>query len=169
MMTSERHDTKLGFLSWKIIRHIEVHSEELADSLWARVEHCLRLRQFRERVPPQELRQRAFEIYHNLGEWLETKSEADVEHRYTAIGERRASQGVPLSQLVLVIVATKEHLWEHITSEVLTEHALELFQVLELSRCIEMFFDRAVYFAAAGYEHYQSTHHRETVVAVAVG
>jgi len=144
-------------LSWKIIRHIEAHSDELANGLWARVEHSLRLRQFRDKVPSEELRQRAYEIYRNLGEWLEARSEADVERRYSAIGERRATQGVPLSELILAIVATKEHLWEHITTEVLTEHALELFQVLELSRSIEMFFDRAVYFAAKGYEGHEAT------------
>jgi hypothetical protein len=151
-------------LSRNIIRHIEAHSDELVDGLWARVEHSLRLRQFRERVPPEELRQRAYEIYRHLGEWLETKSEAEVERRYLAIGEPRARQGVPLSQLVLAIVATKEHLWEHITTEVLAERAVELFQVLELSRSIERFFDRAVYFAVMGYETPEAAHHRVNAV-----
>jgi len=68
--------------------------------------------------------------------------------------------GRSASQLVLAIVATKEHLWEHITAEVLTEHAHELFHVLELSRSIEMFFDRAVYFAVEEYERYEASHHR---------
>lgn len=160
MVTNSSHEPKLGFLSWKIIHHIEAHSDELADGLWARVAHCSRLREFRDCVPAEELRQRVVEIYRHLGEWLATKSEADVEQRYLAIGERRARQRVPLSQLVLAIVATKEHLWEHITGEVLFEHTHELFQVLELSRSIEMFFDRAVYFAVEGYERDEAAHHR---------
>jgi hypothetical protein len=162
MITSVCTDPKLGFLSRKIVHHIEAHAGDLADGLWARVGRCERLREYRERVPQEELRQRVFEIYCNLGEWLQDKSESEVEHRYVAIGERRASQGVPLSQLILAIVATKEHIWEHITEEVLTEHALELVQVLELSRSIEMFFDRAVYFAGVGYERYQGAHERAT-------
>jgi hypothetical protein len=162
MITSACTQPKLGFLSWKIVRHIEAHAGDLADGLWARLGRCERLREYRERVPQEELRQRVFEIYCNLGEWLQDKSEAEVEHRYIVIGERRASQEVPLSQLILAIVATKEHLWEHITDEVLTEHALELVQVLELSRSIETFFDRAVYFAGAGYERYQAAHVRAT-------
>jgi hypothetical protein len=165
MITSACTESKLGFLSWKIVRHIEAHAGDLADGLWARVGRCPRLNEFRERVPEEELRERVFEIYCNLGEWLQDKSEAEVEHRYTAIGERRASQGVALSQLMLAIVATKEHLWEHITEEVLTEHALELVQVLELSRSIEMFFDRAVYFAAIGHERYQAAHKRPVASA----
>ena len=46
-----------------------------------------------------------------LGEWLTRKTECDIELRYTAIGERRAAQGVSLSHLMFAIVATKEHLW----------------------------------------------------------
>jgi len=160
MTPSIAQDGKHGFLSGKIICHIEEHADLLADSLWARVRKCLKLREFTEKVPEDELRQRVYEIYCNLGDWLQSKSERDVQERYVAIGERRAGQGVPLSQLLLAIDATKEHVWEHITEEVLTEHALELVQVLELSRSIEMFFDRATYFAALGHERYQATHGR---------
>lgn len=160
MITNDCAGPRLGFLSCKIIRHIEAHSEHLADTLWARIGRCPRLREFGQHVPEEELRQRTYEIYSNLGEWLEFKSDQDIERRYIAIGERRAGQGVRLSQLLLAIVATKEHIWEHITDEVLTEHAGEIVQVLELSRAIEAFFDRAVYYAAVGYERYHSAHHR---------
>jgi hypothetical protein len=160
MITNDSHEPRLGFPSGKIICHIEANSGLLADGLWARVGRCERLRLFRERVPQEELRQRVFEIYDNLGEWLQSRSEGDIERHYIPIGERRASQGVPLSQLILAIVATKEHLWEHVTEEVLPDHALDLFHVLELSRSIETFFDRAVYFATLGYERHQSARQR---------
>jgi hypothetical protein len=160
MIASNPAEARLGFLSCKIVRLIEAHADELADGLWARLERSHRMREFRENVPPEELRQRVYEIYGNLGEWLEYKSEADIERRYCAIGERRAGQQVPLSQLLLAIVATKEHVWEHITDQVLTEHPGEMVQVLELSRSIEAFFDRAIYFASIGYERHQSGRHR---------
>jgi len=160
MTTSDVYQPKLGFLSWKLIRLIESHSEQLADGLWTRVTNSARLREFCEKVPRDELRERAYDIYRHLGEWLQAKSESDVERQFVAIGRRRASQGVPLSQFVLAILATKEHLWEHVTGEALTEHALDLFQVLELSRSVEMFFDRAVYFATIGYEHHHAEPHR---------
>jgi hypothetical protein len=158
MITSECVEPRFGFLSCKIIRHVESHADELADGLWARIGKCQRLREYRERVPQEELRQRTYEIYNHLGDWLEFKSEEDIERRCAAIGERRASQHVPLSQLLLAIVATKEHIWEHITDEILTEHPGEMVQVLELSRSIETFFDRVVYFTAAGYERHQLAH-----------
>jgi hypothetical protein len=160
MITSESVEPRLGFLSYKILRHIEAHSDKLADGLWARIGKCERLHEYRQRVPQDELRQRTYEIYNHLGDWLEFKSEQDIERRYIAIGERRASQGVLLSQLLLSIVATKEHIWEHITDEIMTEHPGEMIQVLELSRSIETFFDRAVYYAAIGFERHHASHHK---------
>lgn len=154
MVKAASYEMKVAFLNAKIIDHIETHSDQLANGIWRRIEKSTRLREFRDKVPPEELWQRVYEIYRNLGDWLQTKSERDIEKRYVVIGDRRAAQGVPASQLVLAILATKEHLWEHITQELLTEDPVELMQVLELSRSIEMFFDRAVHFAVLGHERY---------------
>lgn len=158
MPTSDPQKAALGFLNWNVIRLMEMHADTLADGLSVRIEKSVRLREFREKVPKEELRQRAYEIYRHLGEWLQTKSESDVERRYLVVGERRAMQGVPLSQLELAIFATKEHLWEHIADEALIDRAVDLFQVLEISRSVEKFFDRAVYFATVGYERYEHAH-----------
>ena len=40
-----------------------------------------------------------------------------------AIGERRYAQGVRLSQLTFMIVATKEHLWEYVSREALADRS----------------------------------------------
>jgi len=145
----------LGVLGWRLVRLIETHSDTLARGLLDRIEGSERCREFVLKVPPDDLKDRVYEIYHHLGEWLLKKTERDVEHRYVAIGERRAAQGVPLSQLMFVIVATKEHLWEYVVREGMADRPVEVFQELELFQLVEQFFDRAVYFAAIGYERYQ--------------
>ena len=146
----------LGVLGWRLVRLIETHSDQLARGLLDRIENSERCREFVQKVPPDDLKQKVYEIYHHLGQWLLKKTEHEVEQRYTAIGERRAAQGVPLSQLMFVIVATKEHLWEYVTQEALADRPVELFQELELFQLVEQFFDRAVYFAAIGYERHYS-------------
>jgi len=146
----------LGVLGWRLVRLIETHSDQLVRGLLDRIENSERCREFVLKVPPEDLKQRVYEIYHHLGQWLLTKTEHDVEQRYTAIGERRAAQGVPLSQLMFVIVATKEHLWEYVNKEAMADRPVELFQELELFQLVEQFFDRAVYFAAIGYERHPS-------------
>ncbi len=145
----------LGVLGWRLVRLIETHSDQLARGLLDRVENSERCREFVQKVPPEDLKQKVYEIYHHLGQWLLTKTEHDIEHRYIAIGERRAEQGVCLSSLMFVIVATKEHLWEYVTREAMADRPVELFQELELFQLVEQFFDRAVYFAAIGYERHQ--------------
>jgi len=148
----------LGVLGWRLVRLIETHSDQLARGLLDRIENSERCREFVQRVPPEDLKQKVYEIYHHLGPWLLRKTEHDVEQRYVAIGELRAGQGVPLSQLMFVIVATKEHLWEYVTQEAMADRPVDLFQELELFQLVEQFFDRAVYFAAIGYERYQLAH-----------
>jgi len=145
----------LGVMGWRLVRLIETHSDQLARGLLDRIENSERCREFVQKVPPEDLKQKVYEIYHHLGQWLLKKTEHDVEQRYIAIGERRAAQGVSLSQLMFVIVATKEHLWEYVTKEAMADRPVELFQELELFQLVEQFFDRAVYFAAIGYERHQ--------------
>jgi hypothetical protein len=157
-MIAESQTAMLGVLGWRLVRLIETHSDQLARGLLDRIETSERCREFVLKVPPDDLKDRVFEIYHHLGQWLLKKTEREVEHRYTAIGERRAAQEVPLSQLMFVIVATKEHLWEYVAREAMTDRPVDLFQELELFQLVEQFFDRAVYFAAIGYEHHQLAH-----------
>jgi len=80
------------------------------------------------------------------------KNELDIEHRYREIGARRARQAVPLSELIQAIVLTKENLWEFLKSESVIDRAVEIMGELELLQMLEMFFDRAIYYAAVGYE-----------------
>ena len=95
---------------------------------------------------------RVYEIYRHLGEWLLGKNELDIEHRYREIGARRARQHVPISEVIQAIVLTKENLWEFLKSEAVMDRAIEIMGELELLQMLEMFFDRAIYYAAVGYE-----------------
>jgi hypothetical protein len=140
-----------------MVRLIETHSEPLARGVVELVQKSEACRDFLLKVPPEELQQTVQEIYQHLGVWLTRKTERDVEQRYSAIGERRAEQGVSLSQLMFAIVAAKEHLWGYVAREVLDNpRPVELFQEVELAELVEQFFDRAIYYATIGYERYQA-------------
>jgi hypothetical protein len=49
-------------------------------------------------------------------------------------------------------VLTKENLWEFLKSEAVMDRAVEIMGELELLQMLEMFFDRAIYYAVLGYE-----------------
>jgi hypothetical protein len=136
----------------RLVQLIEKHSDDLAQGVMRRLGGDERLAADIKKVPPEELRQRAYEIYRNLSDWLTERTEKDIDTLYSAIGARRAGQGVALSSLILAILGVKEHLWEFIRNEIAPDRPVEIFSELELLDEVDLFFDRAVYYAARGYE-----------------
>jgi hypothetical protein len=150
--------------SYRLVRLIETHADVLANGLEDKVRRSPQVAQF-HKVPDHEVRERVYEIYGHLGAWLLGKNEQDIERRYREIGARRARQTVPLSQVIQAIVLTKENLWEFLKSEAMLDRAVEVMGELELLQMLEMFFDRAIYYAAVGYEQQvQSSIAEEQVV-----
>jgi len=138
-------------LAYRLVRLIETHADRLASDLLQKVQNSPELPSYRN-VPLNELRGRVYDIYRHLGEWLMGKDESELRHRYAAVGLRRASQQVPLSELILAIVLTKENLWDYLKTEALIDRPIEVFGELELLQMLERFFDRAIYYAAMAYE-----------------
>jgi len=137
---------------YRLVRLIETHSQSLATCLLEQVQASELTQTFQRKVPAEELKDRVYDIYRHLGEWLIAKDETDLQSRYLEIGARRAAQRVPLSEVIWVIVLTKENLWEFVKKEAILERPVEVFGELEMLQLLEQFFDRAIYFAAAGYE-----------------
>jgi len=138
--------------SIRLVKLIEAHADKLAQGLMHSLQTSPRSSELLRKVPADELKSRAQEIYRNLGDWLLNKTESEIEERYTGLGMRRARQGVPFCGFMWAIILTKEYLWEHLQGEGLLEEPVELLGELELLRNLERFFDRATYFAAVGYE-----------------
>jgi hypothetical protein len=139
-------------LAYRLVRMIEMHSDALAQSLLAKVQTSHKTSAFSQ-VPVVELRQRVYEMYRHLGDWLLGKTEIDIEARYKEIGGRRAAQGVPFSQVVEAIVLTKDNLWEFLMKEAAVDRPVEVFGELEMLQLLDQFFDRAIFYAAVGYEN----------------
>ena len=138
-------------LLYRLVRLIETHSQALASCLLTRVQESEHTREYRK-VPPEELKERVYEIYRHLGDWLIGKSEFDIEKRYVEIGARRARQGVPFSQVAMTITLTKDNLWEFLKKESALDRPVEVFSELEMLQLLEQFFDHAIFYAAVGYE-----------------
>ena len=139
---------------YRLVRLIETHSQALANLL-DRVHNSEATPGYKN-VPPEEFKERVFEIYRHLGDWLTTKDEQDVEARYLEIAARRAFQHVPLRQLVWAIALTKENLWQFIKKE--TERPAGVFGEMEMLEWLDQFLDRAIYYAAMGHERAVAYH-----------
>ncbi len=138
-------------IAYKLVRLIETHSEVLTTTLLEKVRTSDLTRSYRH-VPTDDLRARVGGIYSHLGEWLLGRSSFDIELRYEEIGACRVHQGVPVSELIWVIILTKENLWEFLRKESLPERPVEAFGELEMLQLLDQFFDRAIFYASAGYE-----------------
>jgi hypothetical protein len=145
-------------LAYKLVRLIENNSEALSASHLSKVQTSELARSYRH-VPAEDLKERVYEIYRHLGEWLLGKgSSFDIEQRYEEIGTRRVHQGVPISELIWVIILTKENLWEFLQKQSLPEQANEAFGELEMLQLLDQFFERAIYYASVGYERALAAH-----------
>jgi hypothetical protein len=141
-------------IALKLVRLIEAHSEELSLGLTQKILSSGRTKDYRK-LPEHEMRAGALEIYQYLSDWLLTKTDSDIELRYTRLGELRAQQGISLSHFVWAIALTKEHLWGFLRREALLDRVIELFGELELLQLLDRFFDNALYYASVSYQKTQ--------------
>ncbi|MGA9527601.1 MAG: hypothetical protein WBS24_05755 [Terriglobales bacterium] len=145
-------------LAYKLVRLIETHSETLSATLLAKVQSSEWTRSYRN-VPAADLQDRVYGVYRHLGEWLLGRGATfDLEQRYVEIGAQRVHQGVPISELIWVIILTKVNLWEFLQKESLPERPIEAFGELEMLQLLDEFFDRAIYYASVGYERAMAGH-----------
>jgi hypothetical protein len=140
-------------IALRLVRLIESHSEQLAESLMHKFACSSRAADLRL-VPAEEIRERASVIYRDLSDWLLNKTHADIERVYTQLGRRRAGQGVTMSALCWALMMTEENLWEFLEMEGMRERPLEILGSFELLRLLDTFFDHAIYFATLGHESY---------------
>ena len=151
---------------YRLVKLIETHSNELASALLNRVRSSEATADS-YLVPDDDLKGHVYEIYRHLGDWLISRDEFDLEQRYEKIGARRAKQSVPMSQVAWAIVLTKDNLWEFLKLHSEMERPVEAFGELEMLQVLDLFFDRAIYFAAVGYERACTQMQVESMRAIA--
>jgi hypothetical protein len=94
----------------------------------------------------------AHHVLHGVGTFEEVAPSTEE------IGRRRAAQGVPVSQLIWAIALTKENLMEFLARESSMDKPIEICGEMEVLQLLEQFFDRAIYYAALGYERSRAVH-----------
>jgi len=135
----------------RLVQLIETHADKLSEGLVNKLKDTEECSELLSMVPAHELKHRTYEIYSHLSDWLLSKTRSEIEERYIGLGARRARQGVPFSQVMYAVHATKQNLWDYLWLEGLLEPE-DLIREMELLRSLNQFFDRALYYAAIGYE-----------------
>ena len=98
------------------------------------------------------LRERSLNIYRHLTAWLTSRSEAQIDVVFEALGRQRFGEQIPLEELVYAVILTRQHVRDRVRRLNQAESAIELHYELDLDTMMGMFFDRALYATVKGYE-----------------
>jgi hypothetical protein len=142
---------------------IEQHADELTRALVDDLQSNPRTASY-HRLSRQTIHDRTHNVYKNLGLWLNSKADEDIEASYTELGKEREVEGIPLSEVVYALTLTKYHLRDYIRAAGLVDSAVELHQEQELHHVLGHFFDKAIYYTVRAYEC--AANHKEGTGAV---
>jgi hypothetical protein len=138
-------------LSDRLVRMIELHADELTRALDEDLQSNPRTASYHT-LSKEALHRRTYRVYKDLGLWLNSKADEDIETNFTQLGDEREAEGIPLSDVVYALTLTKYHLRDYIRVAGLVDSAIGLYQTLELQRLLGQFFDKAIYYTVRAYE-----------------
>jgi len=138
-------------ISQRLTRLVEQNADRLTNDLIAEVRRDPRTSAY-HRMSDEDLHERALDLFRNLGQWLSSRTEFAVQRRYEAFGRRRFQEKIPLSQVLFALTTAKGLVLSFIRGAAAAESAAELPLEYELALSLSQFFDKALYYAAAGYE-----------------
>jgi 8-oxo-dGTP diphosphatase len=102
-------------------------------------------------------RQRLFSRVHTIlsqfGKWLGGGyNDQDIHDYYTEMGRERRREGFRLGEILSALSLIKKHVWEFALSRGMWQKTIDIYMALELDRRIVIFFDKASFYTARGYE-----------------
>jgi hypothetical protein len=148
-MALEQEENKM--LALRLVNMIEEHAQQLTQGVVDELRTDTRTPSYHH-LDPYEDQVRVFAVVHNLGRWLDCKSDASTENAYRSLGQTRFAEGIPLADVVCALLLTKQTLRRFIQAEGWMDSALDMCQQVELYTEIDRFFERAIYFTVLSYE-----------------
>jgi ADP-ribose pyrophosphatase YjhB (NUDIX family) len=102
-------------------------------------------------------RQRLFSRVHTIlsqfGKWLGGGyNDQDIHDYYTDMGRERRREGFHLGETLSALSLIKKHIWEFALTRGMWQKTIDIYMALELDRRIVVFFDKASFYTARGYE-----------------
>jgi len=136
----------------KLVQHMKANGDRMSEALIQQIRSSDRCGDLLRKVPADEQKLSAFEIYRDLTDWLGVEADSPFKSRYVDLGIQRAHQGVPLDQVFWAVCIAREYLWEYIQQECLLDEPVEFWGGVMLLRSLDRFFDRTLYFTVVGYQ-----------------
>lgn len=140
-----------GLLSDALVALVEEHAEEICRRWLDRV-HANPTTPTYARLASPAVRGAALEALSRFCTWLqEPSAERTMEAFYFEIGRARAREGYPLAEVLSALTLLRKEIWAYAREHQVLASPLDVYRVMELSRRIVLFFDKAIYHAARGH------------------
>jgi ADP-ribose pyrophosphatase YjhB (NUDIX family) len=105
------------------------------------------------KLDPKLLYDRGFTVVTQFGRWLKGEQSSEQMRTFCrAVGQERRAQGIPLTELISSLSLLRKNLWTFARTQGVWQRPIELYRVLELNRRTAVFFDKALYHTARGFE-----------------
>lgn len=100
-----------------------------------------------------QLYERGYTAISQFGRWLRgSEADVEVEAFYLALGRERRQQGFALHEVLSSLTLLRKHVWLFSRTEGVWQSPMDVYRVMELNRRIAVFFDKALYHTARGFE-----------------
>jgi ADP-ribose pyrophosphatase YjhB (NUDIX family) len=84
-------------------------------------------------------------------DWLQEARPGEAAAFYRRVGEDRRRQGYPLEEVLSALTLLRREIWAFAREHQVLADPIDVYRVMELSRRIVLFFDKALFEAAKGY------------------
>ncbi len=144
-------DSGDGMLSDALVALIEERAEEICRRWLARVRSNPTTPTY-ARLDSPGVRGAALEALSRFCSWLqEPSAERTMEAFYFEIGRARAREGYPLAEVLSALTLLRKEIWAFAREHQVLASPLDVYRVMELSRRIVLFFDKALFHATRGF------------------
>lgn len=139
-------------LSDRLVELVEAHSDHIA-RVWLKDVQTNRSTPTYHHFDQELLYHRVFLVISHFSDWLSGSYRGqDIITYYMHLGRTRKREGFGLSEIISALSLTKKHIWEFALSQGMWNRTIDIYTIMELERRISLFFDRATYHVAKGYE-----------------
>jgi hypothetical protein len=142
----------INFLSDKLLKFIESNAEVIVKR-WLQDVQTNPSTPTYKKFNPKTSFSRNKMVVSQYSKWLgEEYSSKELRDFYTQLGADRKKEGFALSEVISALSLTRKHIWEFALSHNIWNKTIDIYMTLELERRMMLFFDKASYYVAKGYE-----------------
>ncbi len=150
--TALRKENIMVALTKKLVVLIQNNSDKLTKRTMADLKKHPGAKSYRS-LTEDELYSRIAQVYNEFDKWMLNKiKKENIKNTFMAIGKQRREEGFELSEVIQALTILRRHIWLLVDSESFFDTALDLHMAIDLINQTLVFFDRAIYFTALGYE-----------------